>query len=134
MSLAFSASPDVHEPLGTYSHIVACPAGASLVYISGQVPVRPDGTWPASFADQADQVFANIAAHLASAGIDPADVVKVNSYIVDHDGDPSALLRARSKHLGDHRPAATGILIAGLINPEWKLEVEVVAMRPSSAP
>jgi enamine deaminase RidA (YjgF/YER057c/UK114 family) len=133
VSLTLSASPDVHKPLGTYSHTVTCPPGASLLFISGQVPVRPDGTWPTSFADQADQVFANVAAHLAAAGIDHSHVVKVNSYIVDHDGDPSALLRARSKHLGDHLPAATGILIAGLINPEWKLEVEVIAMVPASA-
>lgn len=129
MSLEFSNTAEVHAPLGTYSHVVKTPANSSLVFISGQVPVRQDGTWPKSFADQADQVFANLAAHLAAQGLTPSDVIKVNSYIVDHEGDPGALLRARTKHFGDHLPAATGILVAGLINPEWKLEAEVIALR-----
>jgi enamine deaminase RidA (YjgF/YER057c/UK114 family) len=129
MSLKFANPSEVYAPVGTYSHVAECPATANLVFISGQVPVRADGTWPESFADQADQVFANIAAILASQGLSPADVVKVNSYIVDAEGDPGALLRARTKHFGDHLPAATGITIAGLVNPEWKLEAEVVAVR-----
>ncbi|MBW9110444.1 RidA family protein [Microbacterium trichothecenolyticum] len=129
MPLEFSNSPEVHPPLGTYSHVVTSPANASLVFVSGQVAVRKDGTWPKSFLEQADQVFANLVAHLAAEGLTPSDVIKVNSYIVDDDGDPGALSRTRSKYFGDHRPAATAVIIAGLGNPEWKLEVELIAVR-----
>lgn len=129
MSIALSNTDGVHAPLGNYHHVAEAPASAQLVFISGQIPMRSDGTWAESFADQADQVFANLVAHLAGAGLTPGDVIKVNSFIVNHDGDPSALLRAREKHFGDHQPAATGLLVAGLVNPEWKLEVEAIAVR-----
>lgn len=129
MSIALSNTDGVHAPVGTYHHVAQAPAGAQLVFISGQVPLRTDGTWAESFEEQAEQVFANIVAHLAGVGLTPQDVIKVNSFIVNHDGDPGALLRARTKHFGDHHPAATGVFIAGLVNPEWKLEVEAIAVR-----
>lgn len=59
MTIEYLNPPDVHPPLGLYSHTVAVPAGTDLIFISGQVGVRPDGTTPSSIAEQADQVFAN---------------------------------------------------------------------------
>ena len=69
--LRFENPPGVHAPLGLYSHTVPVPAGTDLVFISGQVGVRPDGTTPSTIAEQADQVFANLVALLAAHDLRP---------------------------------------------------------------
>lgn len=62
-------NPDtLGPPLGLYSHTVEVPAGVRLVYVSGQVGVRRDGTLGETLAEQADDVYANIVAALAAKG------------------------------------------------------------------
>src|SRR3954451_16990588 len=98
MSLTFANPSDVHAPLGLYSHTVSVPAGTELLFISGQLGVRPDGTTPATMAEQADQVFANIVAHLQAHGLEPSNIVKLTTFMVaGHDGD--VVRAARRKHL-----------------------------------
>ncbi|MBY0563243.1 MAG: RidA family protein [Hyphomonadaceae bacterium] len=105
------------------------PAGTDLLFISGQVGVRPDGTTPASIAEQADQVFANIVAHLKFHGLEPSSIVKLTTFMVaGQDGD--AVRAARIRHLGPHRPASTAVFIAALVEPEWYVEVEAIAGKP----
>jgi enamine deaminase RidA (YjgF/YER057c/UK114 family) len=57
---------NVHAPVGSYSHTVTVPAGTELLFISGQVGMRPDGSLPASFGEQAEAVFENIRSCLAA--------------------------------------------------------------------
>ncbi|MDM4767169.1 RidA family protein [Pelomonas sp. SE-A7] len=131
-SLCFVNPDGVHPPLGLYSHVVRVPAGGELVYLSGQLGVRPDGSTPPGIAEQADQVFANIVTLLASQGLRPTDIVKLTTYMVaGQDGD--AVRAARLKHLGSHRPASTAVFVAALVDPAWFVEVDVVACRPSPA-
>jgi enamine deaminase RidA (YjgF/YER057c/UK114 family) len=118
--------PTVHAPKGLYSHTVTVPADTDLIFISGQVGVRPDGTTPATIAEQADQVFANIVAHLRFHGLEPSSIIKLTTFMVaGHDGD--AVRAARIKHLGPHRPASTAVFVAALVEPEWYVEVEAIA-------
>lgn len=128
MSAQFSNPPSVHAPLGLYSHTAVIPAGCELLYLSGQVGVRPDGSVPATIAEQADQVFANIVALLAAHGLEATSIVKLTTFMVaGHDGD--AVRAARRKHLGAHRPASTAVFVAQLVDPRWFVEVEAVAVR-----
>src|SRR5215204_5839161 len=104
MSLSFSNPSCVHAPLGLYSHTVSVPEGTELLFISGQLGVRPDGTTLPTIAEQADQVFANIVALLGFHGLAPTDIIKLTTFMVaGQDGD--AVRAARLKHLGSHRPA-----------------------------
>jgi 2-iminobutanoate/2-iminopropanoate deaminase len=129
MPLNFANPDAVHAPLGLYSHTATVPAGTELVYISGQVGMRPDGSTPATIGEQADQVFANIVALLAAHGLAPTDIVKLNTFMVaGQDGD--AVRAARRKHLGAHRPASTAVFVAALVDPAWLVEVEAIAARP----
>ena len=48
MDLRFDNPAGVHAPLGLYSHTATVPAGTELLYVSGQVGVRPDGSTPSS--------------------------------------------------------------------------------------
>ena len=127
MALRFSNPDDVAPPMGSYSHLVSTPPGAGLVFLSGQVPVRPDGSTPDNLADQADQVYANIVAVLASNQIQPDAIVKLVTYLVEDDID-GVVPKARSKYLGDHKPASTIVYVRGLALPGWLIEVEAIAI------
>lgn len=129
-NLIFDNPDTVSAPLGLYSHSVETPAGAGLVFVSGQVGVAADGSVGDTLAEQADQVFANIVAILAAKGIPPSDIVKLTTYIVGDDtGD--AVRAARRKYLGDHRPASTAVWVSRLVDPAWKVEVEAIALAAS---
>lgn len=128
MSLNFTNPPCVHAPLGLYSHTVSVPAGTELLFISGQLGVRPDGTTPPTIAEQAEQVFSNIVALLASHGLGPTDIIKLTTFMVaGQDGD--AVRAARLKHLGAHRPASTAVFVSELVDPAWLVEVEAIAAK-----
>lgn len=124
--LTLSNPAGVHAPLGLYSHTVKVPAGTELLFISGQVGVRPDGTTPATLTEQADQVFANIVALLRAHGLEAEHIVKLTTFIVA--GNDGQLVRqARMKHFGEHRPASTAVYVAQLVDKQWLVEVEAVA-------
>lgn len=128
MSLSFTNPPCVHAPLGLYSHTVSVPEGTDLLFISGQVGVRVDGTTPSAIAEQADQVFSNIVALLQAHDLGPADIIKLTTFMVaGQDGD--AVRAARRKHLGSHRPASTAVFVSQLVDPSWFVEVEAIAAK-----
>jgi 2-iminobutanoate/2-iminopropanoate deaminase len=129
MSINYSNPAAVHAPLGLYSHTVSVPTGTELIFLSGQVGVRPDGFAPTTMAEQADQVFANIVALLKAHGLEATSIVKLTTFMVaGHDG--GAVRTARLKHLGSHRPASTAVYVSQLVDPAWFVEVDAVAARP----
>jgi 2-iminobutanoate/2-iminopropanoate deaminase len=131
MSPSFENPSSIHAPLGLYSHTVVVPGGTELLFISGQVGVRPDGSTPPTIAEQADQVFANIVALLRFHGLVPSDIVKLTTFMVaGQDGD--AVRAARLKYLGSHRPTSTAVFVSGLVDPAWLVEVEAVAAKRKS--
>ncbi len=132
--ITFTNPPNVHAPAGSYSHTAVVPAGTELVFLSGQIGVRPDGSTPPALSEQADQVFANIVQLLAAHGLKPDAVVKLTLFIVAGQ-DIQVVRNARLKHLGNHRPASTAVFVSQLADPKWFVEVEVVAAKsvPSEA-
>jgi 2-iminobutanoate/2-iminopropanoate deaminase len=116
----------LHAPVGRYSHVVGVAPEARRVVLSGQVGVRPDGSVPEDAGEQAAQVVRNIQAVLASEGLTAADIVKVTAYLTDR-----AVLPAWRAHretlLGEFDPASTLLLVAGLADPRFVIEVDVEA-------
>ena len=129
-SIRFSNPELVHQPLGAYSHSVAIREGTELFFISGQLGVTLDGSIPASLAQQADQVFANLIAVLRDVGLGVLDIAKLTIFIVAGQ-DASELRDARLKHLGSHRPASTLVYVSQLAVLECLVEVEAVAVKAS---
>ena len=129
MPLKLDNPTTVAAPLGAYSHSVEVPAGARLIFVSGQVPVRPDGHCGTTLAEQADQVYANIVAVLAARGVPPNHIIKLTTYIAA-DEDAELVRQARRKHLGDHRPASTAVYVRRLVDPAWMVEIDAVALAP----
>ena len=131
MSLTFTNPSNVHAPLGLYSHTVSVPEGTELLFISGQLGVRPDGSTPSSIEEQADQVFSNIVALLRAHDLAPIDLIKLTTFmVVGQDGN--AVRAARLKHLGSHRPASTAVFVSQLVDPAWLVEVEAIASKRRS--
>ena len=132
MTLHHSNPAGVHAPLGLYSHTVRVPEGTELIYLSGQVGVRPDGSTPSSMAEQADQVFANIVALLRAHGLEADSIVKLTTFMVaGHDGN--AVRAARLAHLGSHRPASTAVFVSQLVDPAWFVEVDAIAAKATAS-
>lgn len=86
-------------------------------------------TMPDSVETQARNAFATIAAALAEAGFSLADVVRAVYYVTDA-AHADAVFKVTGEHFGDIRPAAT-MVVAGLIRPEMKVEIEVTARKRS---
>jgi 2-iminobutanoate/2-iminopropanoate deaminase len=122
-------NPDgVFPPYAAYAHAVEVPAGARTLHISGLNGFGPDGvTMPASFEEQAEQVWDHLATILADAGMTYADLVSLRFHLVDPADDP-ANVEILTRRLGDHRCART-VIVSRLLEPAWRIEVEAVAAR-----
>lgn len=82
---------------------------------------------PVDIAAQARNCFATIARVLAEAGFDMVDIVRVQYTLTDA-ASVDAIIPVLGETLGTVRPAAT-MVIAGLIRPEMKIEIEVTAFK-----
>jgi 2-iminobutanoate/2-iminopropanoate deaminase len=128
MSTTFLNPRDVHAPVGPYSHTAVVPAGTELVFVAGQVGMRPDGSIPAAFADQADVTFQNVRACLAAHGLGVEAVVKLGVFLLP--GQDFQLLRAvRERYFGAHRPTSTTVYVPALASPALLIEVEAIAVK-----
>src|SRR5262249_55676795 len=85
-------------------------------------------TMPADVTSQSRNCFKTIEAALQEAGFAMADIVRATYYVTDA-GDADAHLAVCGEVLGDIRPAATLLVVAGLYKPEMKIEIEVTAKR-----
>ncbi|MDY6944377.1 MAG: RidA family protein [Pseudomonadota bacterium] len=105
------------------AHLVEQPG--RLLFISGQVPVDTHGKVPAHFEDQCRLAWRNVEAQLAAAKMTLTDLVKVTVFLSDR--QYRAINAAvRKEVLGAHAPALT-IIITGIYDQEWLLEIEAVA-------
>jgi enamine deaminase RidA (YjgF/YER057c/UK114 family) len=116
----------IAPPFSDYSHGVEVPAGARMLYVSGQLGVAPDGSVPEDFPAQADQAFRNVLAVLEAAGMAAHDLVRVNTYLTDS-ADIGGYREIRDRHLAGHKAASTMIVTSALAQPEFRIEVEAVA-------
>ena len=116
----------IAPPAANYAHAVVTEGASKWLHTSGVVPVRPDGTVPGEVGEQAEVVWANIAAMLDEAGMRPADIVSVTTYAVV--GEPLAdVMAARDRFLGGRKVASTLVTVPALAQPAWRMEIAVVA-------
>jgi enamine deaminase RidA (YjgF/YER057c/UK114 family) len=127
-------NPDgLHDPVPFgYSHTALVPAGTELVLVAGQYGSGPDGAVvSADFADQVKQTFHNLTVALAAHGLGLGDVVRLSTYVVDHDvsklGPIAAAVR---ENWGGRPPTQTLVGVACLATPDVLFEVEALAARP----
>ena len=113
-------------PAGVYSQAVHVTGGTHMLWISGQVGAAIDGNVPADAFAQAKLAWASLIAQLEAADMGVDNIVKLVTIVPDA-GDIPATRAARSEVMGDRKPAST-LIVAGLANPAWKVEIEAVAV------
>jgi enoyl-CoA hydratase/carnithine racemase/enamine deaminase RidA (YjgF/YER057c/UK114 family) len=111
-------------------------AGGRMVTVAGQVARDADGklVGEGDLAAQTAQAFRNVETALAAAGLTPADVVKLNYYVVDLDPEKVAQFGAgavAAKAAGVRMPkaASTMVGVTALVEPGYLVEIEAVALR-----
>jgi 2-iminobutanoate/2-iminopropanoate deaminase len=116
---------DAVQPTGGYPQAVEVVGASRLLFVSGQIPVRADGTLPKEFKDQARLAWTNVEAQLRAAGMSLDNLVKVTIFLSDraYNLDNREVRRAV---LGE-RPVALTVIITGIFDPAWLLEIEAVA-------
>jgi 2-iminobutanoate/2-iminopropanoate deaminase len=117
---------DIRAPFARYSHGVALPADARLVFCSGQVGAATDDTIPDSVTAQAEICFENIRKILAEADLGLADIVRINAFVTKRE-HLKEYMAVRDRYISDPPPASTLVIVTGFTRPEFLVEVEVVA-------
>ncbi len=115
----------VHPPSGGYSMGLEVGQHRRLLFVSGQVPEKSDGSLPEGFEAQCEQSWRNVIEVLKDAGLGVEHLVKVNTFLTDK----SQLLANRAirkKMLAGNEPALT-VVVAETVDSKWLLEIEAIA-------
>jgi enamine deaminase RidA (YjgF/YER057c/UK114 family) len=125
MSRRRVASGSPYEPVIGFSRaIVAGPH----ISVSGTAPIMPgDGEPPADSYGQAKRCFEIIVEALAEVGAGPEHVVRTRTYLVDA-SDWEEVGRAHGELFANVRPASTMVVVNALLDPRWRVEIEVDAI------
>lgn len=116
------------KPASRYSHAVEVPHDARLLFISGQLGIRPDGTPAQGFEAQAEQAWRNLGTALQAAGMGYGDLVRITTYVTDAANVPS-VRTVRDRFIKDPPPASTLVVVKALASPHWLFELEGVAAK-----
>jgi len=111
------------EPIIGFSRAVRI---GNDIHVSGTGPVGADD---ADVAEQADQCLTLIATALKNAGSSIEHVYRTRMYLTRVE-DWEAVGRIHGKFFGLIRPAATMVVVAALLNPKWRIEIEADAFLP----
>jgi len=111
-------NPAVMGPApGAYTNGMLVAGAQETIYISGQIGIDAQGVASADFATQARQVWTNISAILADAGMTVENIVKTTVFLVDR-ADYPAFVEVRKQVLAGHKPASTLVYVSGLVKAE----------------
>ncbi|MER7706125.1 RidA family protein [Kitasatospora sp. NPDC097605] len=124
---------DLHDPRPFgYSHVVSAPG--ETVYLAGQYASDADGQVAVEdFAAQVALSLENLRRALTSVGLGFENVVRLGSFIVDHDPQKLEILNKALRYTwGERLPAQTLSGVATLALPGMLVEIDAIAVRPAS--
>tara|TARA_R110002073_G_scaffold291143_1_gene456151 strand:+ start:677 stop:1075 length:399 start_codon:yes stop_codon:yes gene_type:complete len=125
-------SPDsIHPTFGNYSHGIEVQHIDTLVLTSGQLGISKDGAIPEKASDQARICFENIQAILEQSQLSMNDVVQLRAYVTDRDYFTD-YMRIRDEFLEGRKITSTLLIVSGFTRPEFKVEVEALAIKQNS--
>jgi enamine deaminase RidA (YjgF/YER057c/UK114 family) len=97
------------------------------VLVAGTAPIWPDGSCDPDAEVQARRCFEIIVTALREAGADARHVVRTRMFLTDP-ADAEAVGRAHGAVFGEIRPVSTMVVVAALLDPRWKVEIEAEAI------
>jgi enamine deaminase RidA (YjgF/YER057c/UK114 family) len=96
------------------------------ILVSGTAPIWPHGAVDPDPYVQAARCFEIIVAAIREAGGSPDQVVRTRMFLTDS-ADAAAVGRAHGEAFGDAAPASTMVVVKGLLDERWKVEIEAEA-------
>ena len=114
-----------YEPIIGFSRAVRV---GNTVHLAGTGPVGADNE---DAAGQTRRIFEIAAEALAKAGATFNDVVRTRMFLT-HVEDWEAIGRVHGEFFSTNRPAATMVVVAALLNPAWRIEIEFDAVIPGT--
>ncbi|MGH3368953.1 MAG: RidA family protein [Nocardioidaceae bacterium] len=117
-----SGSP--YEPVVGFSRALRV---GGRVLVAGTAPIWPDGSCDPDPQAQAARCLQIILGALAEAGAGPEHVVRTRMYVVDP-ADWEAVGRAHGAVFAQIRPVSTMVVVAALLDPRWRVEIEAEAV------
>ena len=120
--LTGDGSPPVE---GSYPQAVEVTGPSRWLYLSGQIPVAPDGSLAADFPAQCEQVWDNIETQLAAAGMTLGNLVKVTTFL-SYRRYALENREVRVRRLAGRQPALT-VIVTGIFDESWLVEIEAEA-------
>jgi len=115
------------EPVVGFSRAIVV---GSSVHVAGTAPIPEDGDPPEGAYEQARLCLEIIGGALERAGARFADVVRTRVYLIDVE-DWREVGRAHGEIFGEIRPASAMLVISGLLDPRWRVEIEADAVLPT---
>ena len=115
-----------YEPVAGFSRAVV--AGGE-VHVAGTAPIPAEGDPPDGAYEQARLCLELVGNALERAGAGYSDVVRTRMYLTDA-SDWEEVARAHGEVFSEIRPAATAVVVAGLLDPRWRVEIEAEAVLP----
>lgn len=116
----------IAPPFSRYSHGVEAKNVSRWLSVSGQVGVAGDGNLADGAAAQMEQAWRNIFEVLASAQMAPENLVKITAFLTSRE-DLGTFREVRDRLLGAAQPASSLVVVAGLADPAWLVEIEALA-------
>ena len=115
------------NPSGTgWAQACAVDQAERFVFIAGQVPQGKDGVIPANISDQCRLAWANVVHQLETAGLKLENLVSVRVYLTDRQYIPE-MIAVRNEVLGMRAEPAFTVVLAGLYDARWCIEIESIA-------
>jgi PPOX class probable F420-dependent enzyme len=118
------SSGSSYEPLIRFSRAVRV---GDTVHVSGTGPILPDGSCPDGAYAQTKRAFEIAVGALEEVGATAAQVVRTRMYLTSAE-DWKDVAKAHGEAFADAMPAATLVVVKELLDPAWKIEVEVEAI------
>ena len=115
-----------YEPVAGFSRAVV--AGGE-VHVAGTAPIPAEGDPPEGAYEQMRLCLELVGGALAQAGAGVGAVVRTRIYLTDA-ADWHEVARAHGEVFSEIRPAATAVVVKGLLDPRWRVELEAEATLP----
>ena len=112
---------------GPYSHGVEASGIQRTLFVSGQVGIRPDGSYAEGISEQTGVAIENLTAVLADAGMEPSNIAKLTVFLTD-EGLMEGFFEAGVSWLPTPPPATTLLYVKALATPALLVEIEAVAV------
>jgi len=126
----FFNPPGVRPPFGQYHHggTFTSDKSSQWLFSSGQLGIGEDDVIPESAEAQARLCFEALRHILEAAELDFSDVVKLIAYVTDRSYFPE-YMSVRDEYILAPAPTSTLLIVSGFTRPEFKVEVELIAVR-----